>query len=92
MNIALSSNICLVSHRCCFCCCFRLKQNFASTVTQQGDVNMMLNRRTFLTTAVMVLSMLASTVLIDEVETLGMLLTQTDYDSNPDDAVISYNR
>jgi len=53
---------------------------------------MMLNRRTFLTTAVMVLSMLASTVLIDEVETLGMLLTQTDYDSNPDDAVISYNR
>ena len=35
---------------------------------------------------------LVCTLLIDKVEPLGMLLKQSDYDGESDDAVITYNR
>ena len=65
----------------------------------QCDVTM-INRRTIstltTTTAFMVLMVsttLTSTLLIDKVESLGMLLTQSQYDdTDTGDAVFSYNR
>ena len=60
---------------------------------------MMKRRRTTLTTSrpanlmlVIVSATLVCTLLIDKVEPLGMLLKQSDYDSETDDAVITYNR
>ena len=41
---------------------------------------------------VMFSTILVSTIVIDKVETLGMLLTQSDYDMESNDAVIQYNR
>ena len=60
---------------------------------------MMKRRRTMVTTSrpenlmlVIVSTTLVCTFLIDKVEPLGMLLKQSDYDSESDDAVITYNR
>ena len=60
---------------------------------------MMKRRRTMVTTSrpenlmlVIVSTTLVCTLLIDKVEPLGMLLKQSDYDNESDDAVITYNR
>ena len=60
---------------------------------------MMKRRRTMVTTSrpenlmlVIVSTTLVCTLLIDKVEPLGMLLKQSDYDGESDDAVITYNR
>jgi hypothetical protein len=88
----------LKSHICFTC--FRPSKTFHHRT--QGDVTM-INRRKISTstttttrTAFMVLivsTTLTSTLLIDKVESLGMLLTQSQYeDTETGDAVFSYNR